>query len=297
LATQRQVILADLALFGIAVGWGYTFVLTKDLLNELPPLYFQGTRFLLAGLVLMLWLKTRGKRVDMQVWKTGSMAGFILFLAYTFQLFGLDRTTPGKAGMITGLAVVIVPFLYVWWSRSLVPRSAVVGSLLAFTGLSLLSWDGTWNGFNTGDVLVFFCAIAFAVHMVMVDRMYEKDGAINSLHFAMVQLITVGVITLIFACLFEEVPRSLSPYGWFAYLFDLIVGTLLAYVVQLKAQRYTPPTHVSLILSLESMFAFFFSWLVWGESLTSKVLWGAALMLAGIVVTEMQGDRPEQEVR
>ena len=297
---QKQVVMADLSLLGIAIGWGYTFILTKDLLSEMTPLFFTGSRFLLAGLILAAWQYRKWKTLSKQDWKAGIIAGVFLCLAYTLQIFGIDRTTPGKAGMITGLSVVMVPFLYYLWARSPLQKGPVVGSIAAFSGLCLLSWDGTWAGMQQGDLLVLACAVFFAVHVVLVDRIYQSDMPTDPMFFAMVQLIVVGVIDLGLALVFEPGPTPLSPYGWFAYGFDLIVGTLLAYVVQLKAQLYTPPTHVSLILSLEALFAFFFSWLVWGEAMTQQAVWGAALMLAGILVAEWKpGRQPyeKQEVR
>jgi len=289
LPTTKQALIADFSLLFIAISWGYTFVLAKDLLSEMTPLYFQGTRFLLAGLILALWRFRDLRKLDRSLWKLGLYTGFFLFLSFTFQIFGIERTTPGKAGMITGLTVIFVPFLYFLWARTPLQKGPVIGSLLAFFGLCLLSSDGSMTWFGYGDLLVFFCAIAFAIHTVMVDRIYDKEPNIDPLLFAMVQLLVVGGISTALALLFEPVPGPLSPYGWFAYLFECLIGTMLAYIVQIKAQLYTPPTHVTMILSLESLFAFLFSWLIWGEPLTAGVLIGACLMLAGIGVTEMHG--------
>lgn len=288
---QKQTVLADLSLLGIAIGWGYTFILTKDLLDEMTPLFFTGSRFLLAGLILAAWQYRKWKALTKRDWKVGIGAGIVLCLAYTLQIFGIDLTTPGKAGMITGLAVVIVPFLYYAWASSPLQKGPIIGSIAAFSGLCFLSWEGTWSGIHFGDLLILSCAVFFAVHVVLVDRIYQLDARIDPLLFAIVQLIVVGIIDFGLALFIEPRPNALSVYGWFAYSFDLIVGTLLAYVVQMKAQRHTSPTHVSLILSLEAMFAFFFSWLVWGEPLTPKAIWGAALMLAGIFVAEMRSGR------
>lgn len=286
-ATKKQLLWADLSLFIIAVAWGYTFILSKDLLLEITPFYFLGTRFLLAALILLPFLWKRVRNFGRDVWVQGALCGVVLCAAFTLQLLGIDRTTPGKAGVITGTNVVLVPFLYFLWRRKAVGKGAIIGSILAFIGLVCLSGNGEWTGLSLGDMLVFLCAIFFAMHILMVDRVYEKNANIDTLGFVMIQLLVVGLIDLGIAIFTEPIPGPLSSYGWFAYLFDCLVGTLLAYVVQIKAQQFTPPVHVSILLSLEAVFAFFFSWLLWGEPVTAVVLTGVFLMLAGIYVTEL----------
>lgn len=280
-------LIADASLLGIAISWGYTFVLAKDLLEEMTPLFFTGSRFLLAGLILALWQWKRLKELNAFYWKAGAIAGVFLCLGFTLQTFGIDLTTPGKAGVITSTCVIMVPFLYFFWSRLPLHKGPIIGCLCAFVGLSLFSWDGSLQGVNPGDFLVLLCALFFALHMVYVDRIYEKEPELNPMLFAMVQLTVVGVIDMVLALILEPAPTPLSGYGWFAYLFELIVGTCLAYIVQMQAQLYTTPIRVSLILSLESVFAFGFSWLIWGEPITASVLVGGALLLAGIYITEL----------
>ncbi|KIL72783.1 DMT family transporter [Bacillus badius] len=286
MSSKKKVLIADLSLVGISIGWGYSFVLTKDLLNEMTPLYFIGTRFFLAALLLLLFKWKSIKRLPKQVWKYGIFAGTALWGGFVLQTVGIELTTPGKAGVLTGTMVVIVPFLYFFWSKTGIQRGAFLGSLLTFFGLAILSWDGGWTGINTGDVLVFLCAFFFAVHVLLVDRAYQRERSIDSLSFIAVQLFIVGLFSLPFAFWLEPFPSPLSAYGWYAYTFDLLIGTLLAYIVQIKAQQYSPPTHVSLLLSLESVFAFLLSWLLWGETLTVNTVTGIVFILGGIFITE-----------
>lgn len=290
MATKRQLLWADLSLFVIALAWGYTFVLSKDLLAELTPFYFLGTRFFIATLIMLPFVWRRLKQAGRDVWLQGILCGIVLCAAFTLQMLGIDRTTPGKAGVITGTNVILVPFLSFLWLRKSVGKGAVFGSILAFLGLACLSGEGDWTGLSIGDGLVFLCAVFFAAHILLVDRFYENKADVDSLSFVMIQLLVVGLIDGAVAVFTEPVPQPLSSYGWFAYWFDCLIGTLAAYVVQIKAQQFSPPVHVSILLSLEAVFAFLFSWLLWGELVTPIVLAGVFLMLAGIYVTEL-GDR------
>jgi drug/metabolite transporter (DMT)-like permease len=293
--TKKQLLWADLSLLFIALAWGYTFILSKDLLTELTPFVFTGTRFLVAALILLPFVWKRLRSVSREVWIQGAVCGIALCAAYTLQILGIERTTPGKAGVITGTNVILVPFLYFLWRRLPVKKGAVIGSLLAFAGLLCLSGEGEWAGLSSGDLLVFLCAVFFALHILMVDRAYEKHQDIDTLAFVMIQLMVVGVIDTAIAAVSEPIPHQLSGYGWFAFWFDCLIGTLLAYVVQIKAQQFSPPVHVSILLSLEAVFAFLFSWLLWGEPLTTVVVIGVALMLAGIYVTELSDHKEKAD--
>ncbi|MFT9846453.1 DMT family transporter [Aneurinibacillus sp. REN35] len=286
MSVGKKVIMADVSLLGIALAWGYTFVLTKDLLNETSPLFLTGARFLLAALLLLCFKYNALKKAGWNVWKRGIQCGIPLWAGFALQTVGIAHTTPGKAGVLTGTVVIIVPLLSFIIMRSAVPKGAVIGSLLTFCGLALLSWDGGTLYMSGGDLLVLLCAVCFAIHILLVDRIYKQKESFDDLIFIMIQLLVVGVISLPLAFWFEPLPQLLSAYGWFAFGFDLLIGTLLAYIVQIKAQQYSPPAHVSLLLSLESFFAFLFSWLLWGEVITSSIIIGIFLILFGILVTE-----------
>lgn len=288
---KKRLLIADCSLFVIAVAWGYTFVLTKDVLMEITPFYFTGARFFLAALPLLLVVWKAGKKIDRHLWRDGLFCGVVLCLAFTLQIYGISLTTPGKAGVITGMNVILVPILAVFLTRLAVPWGVYAGSLLAFLGMLLLSFDGNWTGLTVGDLLVFLCAVCFALHVILVDRAYQNRPQTDALAFTLIQLLVVGFIDLALGAFLEPVPKSLSPYGWYAFFFDCFVGTLFAYLVQIKAQQYAPSTHVSLILSLESAFAFVFSCLLWGEKVTSTIVTGVLLMLAGIAVTVWTEER------
>ncbi|MGJ7911153.1 DMT family transporter [Neobacillus sp. LXY-1] len=287
MSSRKIVIIADLSLLGIALAWGYIFVLTKDLLNEISPLFLNAGRFLFSAMILWIFKQKNVRKAGWDVWKKGVLCGLPLWLAFTLQTFGIENTTPGKAGVLTGTVIIIVPFLYFVFSKVAIQKGVIIGCLLTFGGLAILSWDGGSMKGNIGDLLVLLCAVFFAIHILAVDRVYEQSDSFDSFVFIMIQLLVAGVMSVPFAFLLEPLPSSLSSYGWFAFGFDTLIGTLLAYIVQIKAQQYSPPTHVSLLLSLESFFAFLFSWLLWGEVLTRNVLIGVSLILLGVFMTEL----------
>jgi len=284
-----QAVLSDLLLLGIGVGWGYTFVITKYIIVTLPVLLFLGTRFLLAGLLLAIIIWPHWKRsLTRAEIKHGIIAGLFLAAAYSIQTFGILHTTPGKAGMITELTTILTPFLYFLVTRNPVARAAVLGTLLAFLGSVMMEWQGTSFGFNVGDALVLLCDFAYAAHLLVVDRTVER---LNVWWYIAVQLITVGLVCLALGLTTESFPSHMSSFQWFGYVYELIVGTLLAYLVQIFAQSLSNPTHVVVLLSFEGPFALFFSWLQWGEAMTAVKGLGALVIFAGVLITELYGSR------
>lgn len=287
---MKRTLLADAMLLFIAISWGYTFVLSKDLLEEMTPLFSVGTRFLAAAILMLPFLVKYLKQLTRVDLKQGLITGLALSLAYNFQIFGISMTTPGKAGIITGSAVVFVPLLYYLWVKKPVERGALLGTLFVFFGLISFSWTGRndFSGLNFGDFLALCGAVFFAVHVIIVDHVHRKsESRLPQMMFIMLQLLVVGVSTLLLAVPLEPMPTMLSPYGWFAFSFDMLIGTLLAYIVQIYAQKHTHPANVSIILSFESFFAYLFSWLLWGEMLTLSIGIGIILFVFGILSAEL----------
>ena len=257
---------------------------------EITPLYFIGTRFFIAAILILWFVRNHLRLLTLQdVW-AGTLAGLFLSAAFNLQVFGIQQTTPGKAGLFTGLTVLFVPIFYFIWSRRAIPATAIVGALLIFSGLALFSWkqDFNFNGLNIGDYLAIGGAVFFAAHVIVVDHFHQKKlTKLPDLVFVMLQLLVVGISTLLLAVPLEPFPRNLSAYGWYAYNFDMIIGTLLAYIVQIYAQKFTHPSNVSIILSSESLFAYLFSWLLWNELITIKILIGILLFVSGVFITEI----------
>lgn len=281
----RNVIVLDLLLLLVGIGWGYTFVVAKFLIVAFPVLLFLGTRFLIAGFALgaAIWPRMKGHFTRHEL-KHGAIAGIFLAAAYSLQTFGLLRTAPGLTAMLTELTTVMTPFAYFITSRQPIAKAAIVGTLMAFSGAALMQWNGHQFSPGIGDLLVLLCDVAFVAHLLYVDRFVEK---LHTWWFIVVQFVVVGVICLALGWGRESFPHHLTSFQWFAYAFELLFGTLLAYLVQIFAQRVTDPTHVVVVMSVEGPFAMFFSWLQWGERITWLKGVGAIIVFGAVLVTEL----------
>ena len=282
---------ADLALAGVALIWGATFVLVKNALADVSTVLFLALRFTLAALALAVVFRAGTDRAQLRKnLKGGLIAGFFLITGYLLQTFGLELTTPSKSAFITGLYIVLVPLIgAIVYQRA--PRIAeAVGVAVATVGMGLLSVEKSGMQISRGDLLTLGCAIAFAVHILVLGE-YSRPG--NHQALALLQVATSAGIALL-AFWWAETPRlKWSPAVISALAITSLLATALAFTVQTWAQQHTTPTRTALIFTLEPVFAWMTSFLVLGEVLSGRALAGALLILSGILIVELKPASPE----
>jgi len=267
----------------VTLIWGSTFVVVKEALVDASPLPFLGIRFTLAGILLFLVMgRGLGER---QALGPGFLLGVFLFAGYLCQTTGLLYTTPSKSAFITGFAVILVPFLQVLHGFRL-RAATIAGALLGLAGIYFLVLPSGVHAVNRGDVLTLFGAVSFAVHIVLVGS-YTRRFSFR--HLVPVQILVVGLLAA------AALPLNLDfRLHWTAgligaLLLTAVLATGFAFSVQNWAQQFTPPAHTALIFALEPVFAALTSRLVLGERLGGKVFMGSALILAGMVISEIWG--------
>ncbi len=283
---------AHILLVLITLIWGATFVVIKNTLADVTPLFFNAVRMLLASLCLLLIFWKEIRQLRRPAFQAALVAGLFLWAGYELQTTGLKLTTPSKSGFLTGISVVLVPlFLALFWKRK-VNRWTAVGVGVAFLGLILMTvpagvdaW-AEWSSVNAGDLLTLACAVAFAFHIIVLGRATQKYP------FAQIAFMQTAVATvLMFATvpMLEVVQVTWSPAVVWGILVTGILGTAVAFSVQAWAQQFTPATHTALIFTLEPVFAWLTSYIVLHERLGTRAGFGAGLILAGVLVSELLG--------
>lgn len=211
------------------------------------------------------------------MWRDGSIAGVFLFVGYVLQTTGLEVTSASNSGLITGLYVVLTPLVAAGVRRVRPSAAPVLGALLAFAGLVLLTWDGGLT-LQRGDVLTVGCAVAFAFHIVVLARVASRHRVIP---LTAVQLIVVAGLALVFSGAFEGLPlpgRDVIP----ALLITGVLVTAAAFLLQVWAQTVVGPSRTAIVLALEPAFAAAAGAVVLGERL-DRIGWiGAALILVAM---------------
>jgi drug/metabolite transporter (DMT)-like permease len=289
---------ADLLLVSCTLIWGATFVLVKDALADSSVFVFLALRFLLATAVLLLMYGRELRAAGVSGLRAGAIIGCCMFGGYAFQTAGLALTTPSKAAFITGFFVVLVPVLLALFGSRRVPLWVWLGALSAFAGLYFLAVPSSGlAALNRGDVLVFGCAVMFALHVISIGHysLRYSAGALTLIQVAVTSLFTALCVPL-FAVIGAERPRvAWTPGLIAAVLATGIFATALAFSVQVWAQQYTSANHAAIIFTLEPVFAGLTSYIFYHERLGARSMAGAVLILGGILIAELLGPAPAAE--
>jgi len=275
---------ADALLLMVALVWGLTFVSVKNALVDILPFTFNAIRFSLAFLFMLLFLRKNISSVSKKCAATGIIIGSVLFAGYSFQTIGLQYTTASNAGFITGLSVVLVPLFSVVWLKQVPSPYAMLGAFSAAFGLSFLSLSIPFS-INIGDLLVLFCAVSFALHIILIGR-YIK--LYDTLTLVTIQIGTVATLSTICALLLERQELVFSPNVVSALLVTAIPATALAYLIQNWAQRFTTPTRTAIIFSMEPVFSAIFAVILLSETLSGMDILGGILVLSGMLMAELK---------
>jgi drug/metabolite transporter (DMT)-like permease len=278
---------AILALLVASFVFGATFVVVKSAVEQVPPLTFVAWRFLLGAAVLSLLAFPRGKRI----WWHGALAGLALFCGYAFQTAGLTTTSASNSALITGLYVVITPFLAALFARRPPGWWSVIAAALSFAGLILITGaDGISLG--RGDLLTLACAFSFSAHIVVLSRLARHHPVVP---FTAVQLTVVTALAFPTAFLIEG-PMLPPSSVWGALLITGLGASAGCFVLQIWAQTVVGATTAAVVLAAEPAFAVATAWVVLGERLTLAGWAGAgAIIVAIYLVVTKQTDQASLE--
>ncbi|WHY75814.1 DMT family transporter [Neobacillus sp. WH10] len=294
---MKKPILADLSLLLVTLIWGTTFLIVQNAIDFLPPFTFNGIRFFIAALLLILCLMVFGKKqlkqMNIKLIGSGMFIGFWLFLGYATQTIGLLYTTTSKAGFITGLSVVLVPLFSMILLKQFPSTNGIFGVLTATIGLFLLTMTDV-SSLNIGDGYVFICAICFAMHIILTGKFSSKYP---TLLLTVIQLTTVATLSLGSSFIFEDWKKSLRMDILFSQ--DVIIGivitsvfaTAIAFFIQTNFQKYTSATRVALIFAMEPVFAAIAGYFWAHERLSLSALLGCGLIFMGMIFAELPANK------
>ncbi len=271
--------------------WGSAFASQAIAMEHLGPFSFQTIRCFMAVMILLpsAWVydRAQGKTEYMKswankkLWKAGILCGIPLFLACNLQQLGLVDTGAGKSGFLTAMYIVIVPIIGLMRKK---PFSALIplSVLIAVIGLYFLT--GTSGALVISDLLLLGCALMFSVQITFVD-IFAAD--VDPIRLNTVQVLVCAVLSAT-VMLFTEQPTVQNIYKCAFPLFHTGVLSMgAAYTMQIIGQKNLEPSSASLIMSLESVFALLFGWLLLNEQLSSAEWIGCVLIFAAVILSQV----------
>ena len=281
-----------------ALIWGMAFVAQSVGMDYLGPCAFNGVRSFIGGVALLPVIafskhlrknapeeaKPAGGKVRLWLW--GSACGLLLGTASLLQQAGMLTASPGKAGFLTALYIVIVPVLGIFLGRR--PGLKMwAGVVLALLGAYLLSVKGS-AGIAAGDLLVIGSAVVFSLHILVID---SAPDVLDGIQLSCIQFFVAGILSMGLALLFEQFTLQQVLAAWVPLLYTGVISSGVGYTLQILGQRTVNPTVASLILSLESVFAALAGWVLLGQPLSLREVAGCVLVFAAVVLAQLPGKK------
>lgn len=282
--------MADLALLVLTLAWGTTFTVVNRVLQHVSPGVFLSARFATAAAVLGAVALARRDRTGAGFWRHGALLGAFMGAGFVLQTLGLKYTTPARSGFLTGLAVVIVPFIARFAMGRRVRASAWLGVALAVSGLVVLSrlfGEELADTVRLGDALSAGCAVAFALQIVFTSEWAPRHPLVP-LTLVQVAVTLAGALLLLGLEAPAMAPGSGGRFAA-AVAFTGVLMTAGAFFVQNWGQRHTTAVRAALIFSLEPVAAALFSHFYGGEPLGAADWVGGGLIVLGVVAGEVGG--------
>ena len=290
---QKHTLKGNLILLLTAVIWGISFVSQRVGMEYIRPNTFNGLRTMLGALVLVPFIlvrektgkskATNGKQTNRRLLIGGLICGVLLCLASTLQTWGMVYTTSGKSGFITAMYMIFVPIIGLFIGKRL-RLFTILGIVCGVVGMYLLTLSGSELVLNKGDLITLVCAVIFAFHILVIDRLSSE---VDGVKLAFLQFFVCGTINIILMLLFEHPDWNLVRSCTVPILYSGILSCGVAYTLQIVGQQYAEPTPASIIMSLESVFAALAGWILLSEALQPEEILGCVLMFAAIIIVQL----------
>lgn len=279
---QKKKIIAIFLLVITTILWGTTFIITKTIVEEVPVFLYLGLRFFVALLGFSPYF-IRLRKLNKKIILMGAISGFIYFIAIATQTIGLTTTSAGKAGFITGLNTIIVPFLaYIFFKQSFKKR-VYLAAALSIVGMAFLFLEGE-QGVLIGDIWVLICAFFCALFIVYNDK-YVKLADVYL--YSIVQLFIISISCFLFSFILKESYNLIfvDIQFWFVIIYMGIGVTTLTFLFQNWSQQHINSAKTAIIFALEPVFAALFGFLL-GNEILSLFSWiGCGLIFLAILIT------------
>jgi drug/metabolite transporter (DMT)-like permease len=293
---------AELVLVGVTILWGSTFIVTKDIVRDTPPLLYLVVRFGLAALIFLpLHLRRIGNR---RLLVDGAVLGVLNSLGLILQVIGQAHTTASKSAFITSLNTPLVPLvsLAIYRTRPSLPQLAAIA--LATLGLVLLTYPTGGGRWNAGDLYTAGCAIIYSFTIVQIARRAPRHpaGPLTAVQIAVAALTFAGALVVVEALIATTAPAQLpdfaqlearrlvfSPRLVAELVYMALACTVATFVLQTWAMARMSATHAAIVFALEPVFATAIAVGVAGsaEWPNGRGVAGACLVMLAVAASEL----------
>ena len=296
---KNKALFGNFLLILTALIWGSAFVAQSVGMEYVEPITFNGIRCIVGGFVLIIAnmifdsirkkngsYKKADKEEKKQLIKGGIICGIIIFFASTIQQIGISQTTVGKAGFISVLYILIVPFLGLLMKQKL-PKMIWPCCAIAIAGLYLLCMNESFS-VSGGDIIVLISAVAYAIHILAIGYFAPKVDCVKLSCF---QFLVCGVISVVFMLIFEKPDFDNIIKAWLPIIYAGALSGGAGYTLQTVAQKWTKPSVASLLMSFESVFAVLAGAVILHQIPTIRESLGCVFMFISIILIQLYDNK------
>ena len=269
-------IIATVLLIVTTILWGTSFIITKNLTQEIPVLFYLGLRHLIAAIGLIPLLIYH-RKFNKQILFFGIITGTVNFLSMVFQTYGLQTISAGRAGFITGLGTILVPFIVWFGYKQKLKKKNWIAAILSIIGMAFLFLEGL-GGIYLGDILVLMCAFLYASYIVLNDKYVQL---VDIYLYSLVQLLIMALFSFGGSLLINETINftSFTWSFWFIILYLGICVTTLPFIfINWSQKQNKNPVQTAIIFTLEPVFAVIFAFLIGSEILNWLEIIGCSII-------------------
>ena len=283
-----------------AIIWGSSFVAQEIGMKSIDAFTFTGIRTALGAIALLpvVLIVNKGMDLNRNTLVAGIVLGIVFSVAQNFQQFAFYYSTSGKIAFITAFYMFFVPLFSVFLGKR-IKLLTWLSILMGLAGLFLLCINPSdMTKINLGDVLALICAVFYAIQIMLIDKLLEKD--INGIQLSFMQFVVAALISIAAMFIFEKPVIADIKTAAPSLMYSGIMSCGIAYTLQIVGQKHANPVIASLLMCMESVFAVIAAALVLHQGMSLKEAAGCVIMFAAIIISQLSESlsrRPSGESR
>lgn len=270
----------------VALIWGGGYTATQIAIDANWTTYSILMVRSFAGAIICLPFCIKSKFwKSKEMLRVGTLCGLLFFGGYVLQLEGQRFTTIANTAFLTSAGIILVPIFSYLILRKMPSKSEWIACIMGMIGAGFLSLKGGFT-LHIGDLLVLLGAVSYALHIITVDK---NNQAMSAFTLATIQFIVMGILATL-GVIVTKSPIFGQPEGWWGIAYFTIFSGVIGFVGQIWAQKRMSPGKVSLVLSLESIFATIIAVIFMNQQIDWQTIVGGILMFAGVFVMQLDLD-------
>jgi drug/metabolite transporter (DMT)-like permease len=278
---QNHSLKADVYLIIVTLLAAISWMFSKEAMNEMPPLLFIGSRFLLGGIFLALFSRRSLIGLNPKQWLASAQIGILFGMSMCLWIFGLFHAKNlGEGAFITSIASILVAPLSYFIFKAKVQKSNWIALPVAFIGLGLL---GLENGLHPEPSQLFFLSAAILLSMTFILN-GRAAARMSATALTAISLSFVGLMGIIISAFTESWPEASTAAMWQWLLLSALIGTAARFLLQTYAQGLTTPSHAAVIMILEPIWTALIAAYWFSERMSELQLIGCSLIFAALII-------------